>query len=152
MLSLTSEYALRAMIHMAQHFDEQPILGKRIAEGTGIPAKYLSKVLGDLVRVGVLKSSRGRGGGFRMSRAPREVHLCDVLAPFESSDPRRCPFGQALCSDETACSAHDQWKKVLDAQERFLKEVSLYDVAYKKRRSARSAAGSGKRRVKRSRQ
>ncbi|MCP4249706.1 MAG: Rrf2 family transcriptional regulator [bacterium] len=137
MLSRTSEYALRATIYMAQHLEEQPILGKEIAVETGIPAKYLSKVLGDLVRVGVLTSSRGRGGGFRLVDSPRKLHLHRVLAPFETMAQDRCPFGNALCSDEDPCIAHDQWKKVVGAQQRFLREVTLHDVAVKSRTPAR---------------
>jgi Rrf2 family protein len=150
MLNLTSEYALRAMIYVAQHFEEQPILGRRIAEQTGIPAKYLSKVLGDLVRVGVLDSSRGRGGGFRMMRSPKDVPLADVLAPFGVSQQRRCPFGNALCSEDQACTAHEQWKKVLAAQERFLRDVSLAAVATEQPRAKRSGVQDGKRRPRRS--
>lgn len=131
MLSRTSEYDLRATIYLAQHLTKQPILGKEIATQTGIPAKYLSKVLGDLVRVGVLTSARGRGGGFRLARPSREVHLHEVLAPFETMRLDRCPFGNATCNDEDPCIAHEQWKHVVDAQRRFLREVTLYDVAVK---------------------
>ena len=137
MLSRTSEYALRATIYIAQHLEEQPILGKQIAAQTGIPAKYLSKVLGDLVHVGVLTASRGRGGGFRLAGPPHEVYLHEVLAPFENLRMDRCPFGNASCSDQDPCVAHEQWKKVVDAQQRFLGEVTLYDVAFKSRTPAK---------------
>ncbi len=50
MLSRTGEYALRALIHLAQRVDDWPLTGKLIAEEAGIASKYLSKVLGDLVR------------------------------------------------------------------------------------------------------
>ncbi len=50
MLSRTSEYALRALIHLAEHQTEWPIAGSRIAAAAGVPSKYLSKILGDLVR------------------------------------------------------------------------------------------------------
>ena len=50
MLTRTSEYAVLAMIYLAQHTDDWPIAGRKIAEATGIPRKYLAAVLGDLVR------------------------------------------------------------------------------------------------------
>jgi Rrf2 family protein len=130
MLSLTSQYALRALIHLAVHVDQWPIPGNQIAEGAEIPAKYLSKVLGDLVRVGVLTSSRGIGGGFRMLHPPKETRLIDVLAPFEQFERRRCPFGNKECGDHEPCLAHDRWKKVIEAEQGFLRRTSVYDVAF----------------------
>ena len=69
MLSLTNEYALRSAVYLAQHEAAQPIPGHRIAEALGIPSKYLSVILRDLVRVGVLQASPGKSGGFRLARA-----------------------------------------------------------------------------------
>ena len=111
MLSTTAEYALRAVIHPAHHDDERPIPGNQIAERADIPAKYLSKVLGDLVRVGVLTSLRGKRGGFGMVRSPKKTRLIDILSPFEQFEIRRCPFGNSECSDEKPCLAHNQWKR-----------------------------------------
>lgn len=76
MLSLTSEYVLRAAIHLAHYGGQGPISGRRIAELEGIPRKYLSKVLGDLVRSGVLVSCPGKAGGC----AGRRVRLPVVAA------------------------------------------------------------------------
>ncbi len=129
MLSLTGQYALRALIFLAQHVDEWPIPGKRIAQETEIPAKYLSKVLGDLVRARILESSRGIGGGFRMKRTARQTLLIDVLAPFEQFDWPRCPFGNQECSEQNPCQAHDRWKKVIDMERGFLRMTSVFDVS-----------------------
>jgi len=140
MLSLTSQYALRALIHLALHTDDRPVPGRRLAEEAGIPAKYLSKVLGDLVRAGVLDSSPGKTGGYRLRRPAQETMLYDVLAPFEQFDRRRCPFGNQECSDEHPCLAHNRWKHVVGAQQAFLRETSVRDVAIpekKKRRRSR---------------
>jgi len=138
MLSMTGEYALRAMIYLAQHEDEWPVAGNLIAAKGGIPAKYLSKIPGDLVRAGVLTSSRGLGGGFRMVRSPNSTWLYDVLAPFESFDNRRCPFGNKKCSEETPCLAHDRWKIVVEAQQRFLDRTSVLDIAVPKAKRAKA--------------
>ena len=85
MLSRTSEYVLRAMAFMAQQVDGWPLPGPRIAEQAGIPRKYLSNILGSLVRAGILESAPGVGGGFRndavakgrvSSRSARTVRAC----------------------------------------------------------------------------
>ncbi len=129
MLTLTGEYALRAMIYLAQHEEEWPITGKSIAAGAAIPAKYLSKVLGDLVRDGILASTPGKNGGFRMVHRADETRLFAVLAPFESFGKRRCPFGNRECGDDNPCLAHEGWKRVIETQQRFLQETSVLDVA-----------------------
>ncbi len=129
MLSRTSEYALRALIHLARHDDEWPISGVRIAAETGIPPKYLSKILGDLVRGGILDSSPGKTGGFRLRRSAKQLSLLGVLAPFEQFDRRRCPFGNADCSEANPCNAHEQWKKVIETEQRFLMKTTVHDIA-----------------------
>ena len=133
MLTRTSEYALRAMIHLSQNPNEGFIPGGRIAAQTGVPRKYLSKILGDLVRAGVLEAAPGKSGGFRMTRSPKKVRLFEVLAPFEPvlANRRPCPFGNETCSDEDPCAGHDRWKRVRDAYRRFLDKTSVYDVAAK---------------------
>lgn len=142
MISRTSEYALQAMIHLAQHVDEWPIPGRKIAEETGIPRKYLAAVLGDLVRAQVLKSSPGAGGGFRLARSAKKIRLSEVFAPFEPilANRRPCPFGQKTCSDDDPCAGHDEWKRVRGAYQRFLEKNSIYDVAFthQGRRAARA--------------
>ncbi len=136
MLTLTSEYALRAMIYLTRHDGECHVPGWRIAEHAAIPPKYLSKILSDLVRCGVLKSSRGKTGGFRMRRSPRCTSLHEILKPFEQHDNRRCPFGNDRCGGEHPCLAHDNWSKVIEAKRRFLGETTIYDVAIPKERES----------------
>ena len=148
MLSLTSKYALRAMICLTQLEDECPVSGKRIAERANVPSRYLSKILGDLVRCGVLTSTRGKNGGFRLARPPQKIALHDVLAPFETAlvARRSCPFGNLACSDENPCLGHDGWKKVLLAYVSFLSRTSILDVAVSKRAARHRGSAVGKKR------
>lgn len=149
MISLTGEYALRALIYLAQHADEWPVPGRTIAKETKIPRKYLSSILGDLVRAGVLNSTPGPGGGFSMLRTPKETMLIEVLAPFEPSPDtqRSCPFGNTMCGEDDPCTGHEQWKKVQETYSRFLKGTSVHGVAFKTQ--ARRATGPRKKRKKR---
>ncbi len=132
MLSRTGEYALRALIDLAEHIEEWPIPGSTIARRAGIPAKYLSAVLSNLVREGILESSRGKSGGFCMAQAPEDTSLLDVLAPFEHFGSGRCPFGNDRCNDDDPCAAHNKWKEVLAIQHQFLHDTSVRDIAVKK--------------------
>ncbi len=150
MLSLSSKYALRAMICLTQFEDEWPISSERIAERTNVPAKYMSKILGDLARCGILSSTRGKNGGFRLARAPEKIVLYDVLAPFETAlvALRTCPFGGLTCSDESPCLGHEKWKKVLQVYVSFLRRTSVRDVALNGRGNPRRAPAARRRRQK----
>ena len=131
MLSRTSEYALSALILLTQREKDWPIPGRDIAHETGVPQKYLSKILGDLVRVGVLEANRGKSGGFRLARSARKIRLHEALLPFERFEERRCPFGNKECSNDEPCLAHNEWKHVIETFQRFLQSTSVADVAIK---------------------
>ncbi len=131
MLTQSSEYALRGLICLTQHgADKVPMSRTAVADFTGIPARYLSKILSDLVRAGLLLSSRGPGGGFLLARSPDEIFLSQAVIPFEPVvGQRQCPFGNTECSDENPCLAHTQWKAILLMQQDFLDKTSLSEVA-----------------------
>jgi len=131
MLTVTGEYALRAMIFLARNPESGPIPGPRIAEAAGVPRKYLSAILADLVRGGLLEGTRGKSGGFQLRRPANSVSLSQVVSPFApvQSNRKSCPFGNRICSDKDPCSAHERWKEVNAALTRFLEETTLEDVA-----------------------
>lgn len=129
MLSLTAQYALRAMVFIAGSDPERPVLAREIAEHTGVPLQYLSRILRDAVREGLLTSTRGIGGGFRLARASNRMRLIEVLAPFDDVVGRsRCPFGQPRCSDDHPCGFHVHWKPVAAEYRRMLEQTTLADV------------------------
>lgn len=132
MLSRTGEYALRAVVYLAQNEDSWPIPGPQIARETKISPKYLSSILGTLVRSGVLEASPGRGGGFRMTRQPGKVLLVEILTPFESvlDDRRPCPFGNPVCSDDDPCAGHHRWKTVREAYYDFVQYTTVQEVSF----------------------
>ncbi len=131
MISLTSEYALRAAVFLAQHGHDGPVPGRQIAKEVGVPPKYLLNILRELVRSDVLQASPGKSGGFRTARDPKDIRLEEVLGPFESvvASPSRCPFGNAVCSDNDPCAGHERWKRVKREYECFLAETTLFDVS-----------------------
>jgi Rrf2 family transcriptional regulator, iron-sulfur cluster assembly transcription factor len=148
MISLTGEYALRAMTFLAQRRDEWPISGPRIADEAKIPGKYLSAILADLVRAGLLEGTRGKSGGFRITRATNRIHLADIVRPFEPvvSHRRACPFGNVVCSDADPCGAHDQWKGVKAAFDCFMDKTTLQDAAAKQEKVSGASGRSGRQR------
>jgi Rrf2 family transcriptional regulator, nitric oxide-sensitive transcriptional repressor len=95
MISQTAEYALRAVVFLADH-EGEPRTTAQIAKTTLVPAGYLAKVMQSLSRTGVVHSQRGLNGGFTLAKSPLEL---SVLAVINAVDPIRrfpeCPLGIA---------------------------------------------------------
>ncbi len=133
MLTLTSQYALRAVCYLARHTEDCPVPRRKIADDLGIPVKYLGQVLGKLTRSGILVASPGTGGGFRLARAASGVCLAEVVTPFEplAADPPLCPFVTAECDIGNPCPGHDGWARVMEVYFEYLNATSVEDVAIK---------------------
>lgn len=92
MISQTAEYALRAMVFLANR--DSAATGQEIAEATKVPPGYLSKIMQLLVKARLANSQRGIGGGFVLSKRPSEISILDVI---NAVDPIEriitCPLG-----------------------------------------------------------
>lgn len=131
MLSNTAEYALRAMVHLARRGDETAMLGRDLADSSHVPANYLAKILLDLKKAGLVAAVRGSGGGYRLARPSRDIHLVEIVEIFdhERAHPRCLLDFREECSDHDACTAHEKWKVVRSTYVEFLRTTSLADVA-----------------------
>jgi Rrf2 family transcriptional regulator, iron-sulfur cluster assembly transcription factor len=148
MLSTTSQYALRALTHLARH-EGRPVLGHDLAQSVEIPANYLSKVLLTLRNAGLVDTTRGSGGGYRLRKPSNEIHLIDVVELFEevSRSKPSCFLGRKrACSASEPCSAHSTWKELQAAYLGFLVSTPLSAIAGKTgdiwRSAGRAAPGA----------
>lgn len=126
MLSDTAEYALRAVLYIAQHEDEGPVRAEMAAEALHVPRNYLSKILHALAKEGVLSSTRGPHGGFRLGVPAKRLKLFQIVQPFDSLEPRRtCLLGRPECSDRNPCAAHERWKTISDQVAVFFRQTTV---------------------------
>jgi DNA-binding IscR family transcriptional regulator len=90
--SRAAAYALRALAYLTRHEGEGPAPSSKIGAVEGLPGDFLSKVMKRLASAGVLGSSRGTGGGYRLARPPRRITLLDVIeavdGPVRGGVPR----------------------------------------------------------------
>lgn len=137
MLSITSEYALRAVTVMAALPQGASILGRDLARQTGIPGRYLAKLLTTLNNAGIVGAARGRNGGYWLARSADSIRIQEVVALFDGRAMRRsCLLWPGrTCSEDDPCSAHSAWKEVRDAYMRFLENVILADISERPRGS-----------------
>ncbi len=116
MISQTTEYALRAVVYLAQHAEESWTT-KQIAAATRVPAGYLSKVLQGLSRSGLITSQRGRHGGFQLTGDPEQLTILEVVNAVEPIRRiNHCPLNLGSHGDEL-CPLHKQLDKTIELVE-----------------------------------
>ena len=127
MFSQTVEYALRAVVLLASQPDT-PMTTQRIAERTQVPVGYLSKVLQNLGREGLVHSQRGVHGGFTLARASAEITILQVV---NAVDPIRrinaCPLGLASHAEEL-CPLHRRLDDALAHIEKAFSDSTIADL------------------------
>jgi len=130
MISTTSQYAFRALIHIAGLPAGTTVLSQDLADATQVPRNYLSKVLLALRNAGFLQSTRGAGGGYRLNKPADHIYLIDVVELFEGSKAKpTCLLNNRPCSDEPPCSAHRVWREFSMVYNGFLVTPTLATVA-----------------------
>jgi Rrf2 family protein len=129
MLSGTAEYALRAVVYIARRGTDVPVQADDLAKAVDVPRNYLGKVLHQLVRARVLRSTRGKHGGFWLARDPRDLTLLEIASLFDRIEGRRrCLLGRPECSDINPCPVHHRWRETSEQISRFFRETTLADV------------------------
>lgn len=105
------EYALRAMIHLADNVDGVA-RGSEIARDEHIPKYYLEKVIRDLMRGGLVRARRGPGGGYQLARPPETISFRDVIEAVEGPITLNlCVEGGSQCSLQPTCRMFRVWEE-----------------------------------------
>ncbi|MGN6353220.1 MAG: RrF2 family transcriptional regulator [Parafilimonas sp.] len=114
MFSKTCEYAIRAMIFIAQKTKQDSRVGiKEIAKGINSPEHFIAKILQDLTRKGLLQSAKGPSGGFYLDKASMKQSLADVVKAVDGDKIfYGCGLGLKQCSETKPCPIHFEFKKV----------------------------------------
>lgn len=131
MFSTTTEYALRALACLAHQGSDTPVTGRELAERAHVSPKYLSAILADLKKLGIVGAARGTGGGYRLTRKAEEIPLAEIIGVFErAKHPSECLLGdRRSCSDRDPCPAHKAWGKVRRAYMDFVDHTTLADIS-----------------------
>ena len=110
-VSTKGRYALRVMIDLAAHNDGSFVPLAEIAERQGISEKYLESILVVLSRAGFLQSLRGKGGGYRLSRAPEEYTADEIVCLAEGTlAPVTCMKDGESCERAGQCPTRPMWE------------------------------------------
>ncbi|MCC8128714.1 MAG: RrF2 family transcriptional regulator [Clostridiales bacterium] len=130
MISTRGRYALRVMIDLAEHQGSGYVPLKEIADRQEISEKYLENILKALVQNRLLTGLRGKGGGYRLVRAPEEYTVASVLRLTEvSTAPVSClEPGAEQCPRMSDCRTLPMWRKLNDMVSDYLDSVTIADL------------------------
>src|SRR5438874_10412847 len=109
--SKPTEYAIRGLSELATRPANHLTMLDDILAGTELPREFLAKLVQKLVRRGILRSAKGRGGGFTLARPAHQITLMSIVEVMEGPQPLDgCVVGMSTCTDHTPCSQHDIYK------------------------------------------
>ena len=142
MISLTAEYALRAVARLADQ-PETPLTTQQLATVTQVPRPFLAKVLQSLGRAGVVTSLRGLHGGFMLADSPSNITILDVV---NAVDPLRrigsCPLGLSAHAG-SLCPLHRRLDDALGLVETSFRESTVADLISASPKTERSCRFPG---------
>ncbi len=135
-ISTKGRYALRLMIDLAEHDTDSYVALKDIAMRQEISIKYLEQIIAQLNHAGLVKSSRGPQGGYRLMKNPQEYAVADILRVTEGKlaladclleDERN------LCARSEICPTIGLWEELQEQIDHYLNSVSLQDLLNKQK-------------------
>ncbi len=130
-LSTCGRYALRAMVDLAMHQDQGPVLRKEIAERQELSSNYLAQLFAKLRRAGLVKSVFGPGGGYMLAQSATEISAGDVLRAVEESvAPVYCVDCEQedMCHRAEDCLTRPLWIRLGEQLSQTLDSITLAEL------------------------
>jgi len=134
-LSTKGRYAVMALSEIALRKSDKPVSLAEIAGSQNISQEYLEQLFAKLRRAGLVESTRGPGGGYKLARDADEIFIVDIIgAADEPFTVTRCLDGDAVegCQNGEACVTHELWSSLRRQILGFLSAVTLGDVVEKR--------------------
>lgn len=137
MLTLTrkADYALVAMAHLAHQAPER-ISARAIAEHIKVPQPVLTNILHQLLHSGLVNSTKGSKGGYRLAREPNQITLSEMIAAIEGPFKLAMCCGhddkdmQPICDMEDSCNIKEPVQRVHTSLQQFLSQITLTHIAF----------------------
>lgn len=128
-LSTRARYGTRALLDLALHNEEGPVLLRDIAQRQRISPPYLGHLLTPLVAAGIIRSTRGARGGVWLAKSPRGIKLSEVVRLLEGPiAPVECVNDPEYCPRSDFCATRDIWGELNEAMNGVLESTTLQDL------------------------
>ena len=137
-ISTRGRYGLRMMVELALHDDQEPVELRTVARNQYIPERYLAQLAQALRKAGLVKSVRGFGGGFLLTRPPSRIGLTEILVTLEGPvSPAECVSNPKICGRRPHCVTVDVWREIGEAVTGVLESRTLQYLVLEHRRKRR---------------
>ena len=141
-LSTKGRYATRALLDLALHFGEGPILVKDISRRQEFSDRYLEQILTRLKAAGLVRVVRGARGGFFLARQPSEITVIEIIRIMEGSTaPVECIDHADYCSRSEHCVTREVWTELKSAIDGVLESITLQNLVERQRECQKQVAG-----------
>ena len=128
-ITRATEYAVRAIIFLAQQPKGGIVLKKDICRTQEVTPAFLTKIFQPLIKAGIVSSQRGVGGGFLLAKDASEITMLDI---FEAEEGKlklnHCLVDADFCQRDAYCSAHEVWYNAQREMAKVLKQYSIADL------------------------
>lgn len=151
--STPSAYAIRSLSELGARAGSGSLMLDDILDGTDLPRMFVAKLFQQLVKAGVLKSTKGRRGGFALARPAHSISLSEIVAAIDpGASPENCVLGMGKCDDTLPCAQHDLYKPIRQRLNDYLRTTTLADhvaslkskPAWHRIRGSKESAGARK--------
>ncbi len=134
-LSTRGRYGTRAVLELARHHGEGPIVLKDIAKNQEIPLQYLEHLISPLIAGGIVRSTRGAKGGVSLAKPPKEITLSEVVQLLEGSiAPAECVNDPGVCTRSNSCATREVWSQLKKVMDGVLDSTTLQDLVERQRK------------------
>ncbi|NOJ75601.1 RrF2 family transcriptional regulator [Empedobacter stercoris] len=133
MLSKTCEYAVRAVIYIAQQTKDGNRVGiKDVAKEIDSPEYFIAKILQEMVRKNLLQSTKGPNGGFHLDEKDMKNSLAVIVRHFDGDKIfSGCALGLKRCSEKNPCPLHQQFKEIRNTLKHLLETTTINQLVEK---------------------
>lgn len=129
-LTRQADYAIRALLRLAEEGSGAVVQTKEIASSEDIPEKYLPTIMRTLARAGLVRTLRGNQGGVLLARDPEEINLREVIEAIEEPIVlNRCLRNEGECTRESFCPVHPVWDRIQQSLVDKLESTTFADLA-----------------------
>ena len=128
-ISTKGRYGLRILIDLATHDNSIPRLIRDIAQAQQISEKYISRLVIDLRRAGLIRSIRGVNGGFHLAKKPEEITLLEVIETMEGPvSVVECVNARHKCGRNSSCGARTIWQQLNENIRNMMQNITLAEI------------------------
>lgn len=129
LFSKKCELALQSVLYLSILPKDSIERAETIAKQIKAPKEFVSKILQSLTDVGIIKSKKGKFGGFSLAKNPDEIKLIDIIKAIDGDYVfDSCVMGFPYCSDENPCPMHSKWAQIRDESLDILRSKTLADL------------------------